>query len=272
VMELFDRIEDRKWHEMEGWEECNFMQAEYRLGEQSNWFPISSLDAMEPIDRAAIEAFLRTRGECKRVRRLSPREVRAKLSHELVTIPMHQIPDILRHDDGFETRVEHDGTIQFEDKYLGPGTHIFHGTAVTPIGVHQALTPGRKYWVHITPYQPDRLFISEADSGVIIGLAPRYDRAPRYDVEAINRLQGAQAHHRAQLAAPVKARHQHEAEQRAALVAHNAAVIAGAPINEGQRAAARAAGKVDLNEELLLEQQLLAKREGGQNEPATTEG
>ncbi len=266
AMELYDRLEDRKWHEMQGWSECGFEVAEYRLGEGSNWFPMASLDAMEPAQRAAIAAFIQASPDCRRVRNLSPREVKAKLRDELTVLPLHVIPDILRHDDGFETRVEHDGTIQFQQKYLGPGVHVFHATAITPVGFHQALTPGRKYWVHVTPYQPDRLFISEKDSGVIIGIAPRYDRAPRYDIDAIHSLQGAQAHHRAQLAAPVKARHQDEAEARLALVAHNDAVISGAPATAEEKAAAGRAAKVDLNAELLREQQLLQNQEGASDE------
>lgn len=264
--ELYERLEDRKWHSLEGWEECGFVIAEYRLGDGSNWFPVSTLDQMSLDQRRAIEAYLDANPTCKRVRRLSPREVRARLRHELITLPLYCIPDLLRHEDGFETRVEHNGTIQFEDQYLGPQIHVFHATVVTPAGFHQALVPGLRYWVHITPYQPNHLFVSDAESGAILGVAPRYDRAPRYDIEAIHRLQGLQAHHRSELSAPIKGRHQQEAEQRAALLANNAAVIAGEPVTDEEKARARGIRDVDIDAELRLERARI-EREAQEGEP-----
>lgn len=261
AMELYDRIEDDYQRDLEGWSECGFQTAEFRLGDGSGWLPMSALDAMDAQQRAAVEAYLDAHPQHTAVRNMSAREVRNARAHELTTIPLHYVPDILRREDGFAARVYHDGTIQFANRYLGEGLHIFHGTAVTPTGFHQRLRADADYWAFITPYQPDRLFITDAASGAIIGIAPRYDRAPRYDVSAVNALMGRQAHDRAVQSADIRGRHQSEAEQRAELIAHNDAVIAGGPATETERAVAATARTIDLNDEIARERALLEQQD-----------
>lgn len=260
VGEIYERLEDRKWHTLEGWEQLEFIVPYFCLGDRSNWFPMSSLDSMPKDQQAAIRAFLSCNPSFMETRRLSPRQVWAAGTKDLIRVPSHMLPDILEWDDGFTVRTELNGTMQFEDRYLGPGVHIFHATVISPAGYQQALAPGREYQVHITPYATDKLFVSDVESRTILGVAPRYDRAPRYDADAVHRLQGAQAHHRATLSADIKGRHQSEAESRAALIAHNAAVISGSPVTGNERAAAKSADQIDIAEELRMERELLEKQ------------
>lgn len=257
VGEIYERLDDRKWHTLEGWEQLEFIVPYFCLGDRSNWFPMSSLDAMPAEQRAAIRAFLSCNPACVETRRLSPRQVWSAGTKDLVRLPGHFLPDILEWEDGFTTRTELNGTIQFSDRYLGPGIHIFHAAVITPAGYQQALAPGREYQVHITPYATDKLYVSDIESRTILGVAPRYDRAPRFDMDAVHRLQGAQNHHRAELAADIKGRHQDSAETRAALVAHNAAIMADEAVP-----VAKAGRKIDLNEELRLERELHEKQGG----------
>lgn len=261
AMDIYDRIEDCYQRDLEGWSQCGFETAEYRLGEGSHWFPMSSLDGMDSAQRGAIEAFLAANPQHTAVRNMTAREVRNKFASDLTTLPLYCVPDILRREDGLAVRVYHDGTIQFRERYIGDGLHVFHGTVVTPTGYHQRLSPGADYWAFITPYQPDKLFVTDISSGAILGIAPRYDRAPRYEIDAVRSLMGQQAHDRAEKSTDVRGRHQDEADQRAALIAHNDAVMAGAPVTSAERAAAAAARGIDLNDEIRRERELLERQE-----------
>ena len=94
-----------------------------------------------------------------------------------------------------------------------------------------------------------------------IGVAQRYDRAPAYDRHAIEAAMGAQAHDLASKVLPMHGRHQAEAEDRAARMAHNLGVIKAA-------AAAKAAGPQPDGEGYSLEElNGAAASEPGADEP-----
>jgi hypothetical protein len=262
VGEVYDRIEDRRWHDLEGWEQLGFIVPFFRLEEGMNWKPWAALQEIEASKRNAIIAYLHANPNLVTTQRLSPREVWAAGQADLIRMPDHYVPMLLDWDDGLDITTETNGTIQFRNRYLGPGVHIFHAVVITPEGYQQSLSQHRSYHIHYTPFNLDKLYISDAETRVFLGVAPRYETAPKYDIDLIHRLQGKQAHHRAELSAPIQARHQDEAAQRLSLVAHNDAVISGAPVTASEKAISKRAGKIDLNEELRLERELLEQQKG----------
>ncbi|MFA7334830.1 MAG: hypothetical protein WC130_11150 [Kiritimatiellia bacterium] len=239
VSELYERANDRDWHELEGWEKAGLVTSEYRLAVDGNWFPMDALLDMPAEQRAAIEAFLRARPEFMRVRKLSPREVWRRGQANLIRLPKYLVPDLLNREDGRIVKVQPNGTIVFEDRYLGPGRHIYYATVETPDKFQHALCREREYLVHITPYRPETAFISDKDSGAIIGCAPRYDLAPRYDQHAIEQLMGKQAHDMKLLADPIRERHADEAAAHEAMLRWNQDVLNGKPMTEKQRKEAK---------------------------------
>jgi len=227
VAELYARMDDRDWHELEGWEKAGLMISEYCLGEGGNWFSMENMLAMSPEQRAAITAFLQTRPDLQRTRRLSPREVWNRGKTNLTRLNKYLLPELLEKDDGFVMPVQKNGLIVFADRYLGPGKHIYYSTVQTPDGFMQQLCREREYLFHVTPYHAESLFVSDAASGAVIGIAPRYDVAQRFDQNGIEALMGAQAHDKKLLTDPIKDRHHDEAETRAAMIRWNEEVKAG---------------------------------------------
>jgi len=102
---------------------------------------------------------------------------------------------------------------------------IYHATCKTRAGYQAALVPGREYVFFGTPLHAEGGVVVEPESGKVIGVAPTYKRAPIYDREAILRAAGAQNADLAAKLLPIRGRHQQEAEQRLALIGHNADVL-----------------------------------------------
>lgn len=237
VGQLYDLMNDRTWHELEGWDECGFVAEEFRLGEESAWFPMAALRAMPADRRAAVAALLESRPDLIRARKLSPREVWARGKSELTRLPRCHVPDLLGPEAARPVRVETNGTIEFQDRYLGPGKHIYRARIETPDGFVQSLGRAASYVAFATPYHPEHLWIVDKDSGALLGFAPRYDRAGWGDESAIHELLGLQRADLAELSAPVRERHADQAAGRAALLAHNEAVIEGIPPTPAEPAA-----------------------------------
>jgi hypothetical protein len=162
VDDVYAKLDDRKWHTMEGWAQCGFRLTEFSLAPGMPWTNYDDLLQDPAPQRAAIEAFIQQNPQCLRVRNMSPREVANRHRHELTRLPIYLVPDILERADGFEITVGHDGLIYFANQYIGDGTHIFHATVMTPDNFQQRLAPGRKYWAHVLSFEPDKLFISDA--------------------------------------------------------------------------------------------------------------
>jgi hypothetical protein len=99
----------------------------------------------------------------------------------------------------------------------------------------QQLCRQREYLFHVTPYHAEDLYVSDKESGAMIGIAPRYDVAPRFDQHAIAVLQGKQAHDLKLLSDPIKERHEDEANAREAMIRWNAEVIKGTPLTDTER-------------------------------------
>ena len=91
--------------------------------------------------------------------------------------------------------------------------------------------PGTHLAVKWNPLVPDRVWLLDRASGATLGTAPRHSRAPVYDKEAVERALGAQSNDLARKVLPIRGRHQREAEERAARIALNAALLREARAN-----------------------------------------
>ncbi len=73
----------------------------------------------------------------------------------------------------------------------------------------------------------DTAFIRDQESDKIVGIAERYNRAAKTDLDAVHVLMGAQNHDIAVKSHTIAERHADQAAEREAIKKHNAAVLDG---------------------------------------------
>lgn len=225
VKEVYDTIDSRTWHDIEGYEESGLVMPQFMLAEGLDWLDITAMDRVNPAERAAVEAIIRLPGRT-RVRKLSPREVWNRGQHRLVKLPPHIAPLILGPENGTERTVGKDHLITFEDRELGPGLHRYDAELIDLRGRREQLQPGQSYLIHIVPFDPSRIFLSAAD-GSVLGWCQRWDRATHVDIDSIARAMGAARKKEADLLAPVAARGKQITKQRLEDARHNIGVLGG---------------------------------------------
>ncbi|MCL2103474.1 MAG: hypothetical protein FWH21_00225 [Kiritimatiellaeota bacterium] len=220
---LCEALMDRADHRMEGFGEKRVTL--FRLDAAQEWVPVSRLDDEPEERRAAIIQYLRNNPECILNRQMSRREAWDAGRRDLIRVPMHELPLMLDPSDAREVTVRDNGTFEFTDQfYHGPDKVIFHAQCKSRAGFMQALVPGCRYMLFTTPFHHQGVIVDKA-SGNVVGVCQQYRRAPRYDRDAIVRAAGAQNHDLAQKLLPIRGRRQAEAEQRLAMIGHNADVL-----------------------------------------------
>jgi hypothetical protein len=243
IAELYDLIDRRIEHRIEGWEESGFVTSEYRLASSDNhWFPMTTLLTMSAEHRAATEAVIQAPGLC-RTRRLSPREVWRAGQPALVRLSQWAVPLLLGPRNGIIRPVGHDRLIEFEDRALwGPGKQRFLASVETPHGARQALAVGASYMIHFNQLDPAKAYISDPADGRVLGVAQRWGAPCRGDAAAVRLMQAAQRCVEAQSLACYRARHADAVADHQAMLAHNEAVLAGAPITKAEHVVAARIG------------------------------
>ena len=235
VAEVYQRIDNRTEHELEGWEECGFTLPEYRLGEEFPWLPAQTLLDLPADKRAAVEAVTSQPG-MTRIRKLSPWEVWSSGRQDLVRLPGWCVPELLGPKNGAVRKLGDDNLFTFQDRELGPGKHRYEGVMVRADGSREALSPGRSYLVHVNPFNTELLYVSEAGAkeGAFLGVCRRWSKIARDDVDALARQMGRAAKREKELRLPVERRGAEITRQRIAAAKHNAKVFAGLPLTEGE--------------------------------------
>ena len=247
IYELYDILDWRTDHTLEGFEEACLTKNEFRLAKDSNdWHDAIELLQMEPAQAAAINALIASDMKAYyRHRLMAPAEVFNAGKAALTKLSKWHVPDILGRDSGLKNKhVESKGLINFRDKYFGPGEHIYYGVVTTPEGFQQALSTKRKYIIHLNPLALDQAFIRDQENNAIIGIAERYNKACKVDEHAIHVLMGKQNHDMKVKSDEIAARHVDQIEERAAIIKHNKGVLSGAiatPTELAARSKAKAA-------------------------------
>ena len=153
--------------------------------------------------------------------------------------------------DWVELAVRDNGLVGLRDGfYFGRDELLFRAVVKDRRGYASALPPGKKVLVLVNPLMPDFAVFADPATRNALGVAARHDRAPAYDRHAIEAAMGAQAHDLAGKVLPMRGRHQDEAEERAARMAHNLCVIkeAGAAKAAGPQPDGEGYGLDELNE------------------------
>ena len=188
----YERINDRTWHNLEGFEAAGLVVQEYRMDPTSTeWLPMSLLEEAEPRRKDLTQQLIFSDPEhLINCRAMSPREAREKHKHELVKLPISFAPQLLGPEFGIKATVTDRLQIQISDPDYKTKKHTFTGCIRTTDGSSVNLARGQKVIVHLlSPIDDSFAFISDQD-GNFLGAAPAYLLGTKEDMETLHRNLG----------------------------------------------------------------------------------
>jgi hypothetical protein len=230
--DVYETINRRNWHELEGWHACGFVVPE--LNDAGQWV---APEALPPAKREALLALARIDRGYSREIRLSPRQVFTRGAGQLERIPAFVVAEILGNDFAREERCAN-SYFEFADSEIAPEPLRFESRITDPEGNEREL-PADKYQVFVNPFDLNQLFIHDA-RGRHLGIARRAARVSRADADGLLRQFGHNNARLADLLKPIRARHADITRDASARAAHNADVIAGTrPLTDAEKESAR---------------------------------
>jgi hypothetical protein len=234
--QVYEKINARDWHDLEGWVESGLIAHEYRLADDAPWMRAERMLAASDEERAAISVLIRRPG-MSRIRKLSPAEVWENGRGRLMKLPGYLAPQILGQENGIERRIGRNGLIEFEDRNLGPGTFRYLARAFHPDKTEEPLPADETFLTFCNPFDPGVLHVCRAGTGrgAYIGYCRRWESVSRTDLDALHRAMGAAAAEETKRLLPFRARHQEEMRQRTADAKWNAGVLSGKPMTAEEK-------------------------------------
>lgn len=234
--EVYEKINNRDWHDLEGWLEAGLVAKEFRLGHDLQWMSMERYIEAPEHERHAIRALIERPGYTQ-VRKMSPAEVFSTGKTRLVRLPGYLAPQIIGPENGVERKVGKNGLFEFEDSNVGPGIYRYLAQAGKIDGSEEQLVEGETYMTFCNPFETDVLYVCKAGAikGAYIGACARWNSIRRDDVEALHRQMGAAAKEETRRLLPYQARHTSEMRQRTADAKWNTAVLAGKPVTNQER-------------------------------------
>lgn len=228
VADVYRWLDNRTCHDLEGWEQNCWTTQEFRLSSSdTRWLPASSIKRLPPAQQDAVLAVIQQPG-CMRIRRLSPAEVWQAGKRELVRLRPEAIPSLLGEDLAQEKRLDRHHCFTVGGQEYGGAELRFPAARVKNVlGQDIILDPRHTYQVFSTPFDTSKLYICDTDFRYL-GTATRQHAVSRADLDAIHRAIGQSEHDRVALESPLRARHASEADDKAAMIAHNNEVLAAA--------------------------------------------
>lgn len=220
IYRVYDLINSREDHKLEGWEKAKLMRIEWRLDMQQQWQDRQKLLALEPQRRAAIEALISSDDRLVRCRRMTPGEVYQAGQAGLKRFSPHQLPQIFGEDLGEVRQVGSDNLVSFWDAAIDPEEMFFGPYAQDQYG-EKILRPGDKFLCYCNPWDSRALILCDAKGG-FHGLAPRVLRAGQNDAAALQAAFGRAAKTEMELLRPVVAAQRDIVQAAFGIRKHNA--------------------------------------------------
>ena len=222
---IYQRINERTDHDIEGWVEAGLVQNRFQLNPGGEPIPMERLLGMTKEQRVAVEALMIPMAP----RKLSPAEVWERGKKNLIRLAPHYVPMILGRQNAKELPVLENFMFEFKDRRMGPGHHRYIARVTTEHGEQLMLEPGEKYLLYSTPFDPSAAFIADKDNS-FIGIAQAITKPCKTDTDAIHRENGRIMALEKELLSGVKARHMDEARAKQKMHTNNVAVMRGDPV------------------------------------------
>lgn len=223
---VYQILNNRTEHNLEGWNQCGHVAIEYRMGiDTSHWIGSGELMRMESGTREVLAAAARKDNRLVRQRKLSPHEVWSAGCRDLVRIPGYVVAEILGEDFAVE-RTLHGSYFEFDDVELDPDGLIYEGRVTDDQGREAELLEGT-YMTFVNPFDLNQLFV-HGSRLEFIGTSRRVQRVCRTDTDSLHAAFGRVAKRHAEIMAPVKRQHAQLTRERTEMLRHNNTIAAAA--------------------------------------------
>ena len=231
LLDIYDSINRRDWHTLEGWHGCGHVVTEYRLAPTaSQWLTDGEVSALPETARQLLLAAAAADPSYLQTRKLSPAEVRARHLGELTPCPAWIIGDLLGPDFAREMAAEGAYFNRIQEAELSPEALRYESVIVDTEGRRLQLADG-KYLGMVNPFDLETLFVfeggRESKLGRCLGTAARVRRVVPGDVEGLHRAFGNRSRRMKELLDPIRARHVPAVREAAAALEANADLLAG---------------------------------------------
>lgn len=241
LMDVYREINNRDWHELEGWARIpGNIAIDYRTTPSSeHWLTDAEFSNLPTTSKQILIAAANEDRSYLRSRRLSPAQAwDAHYPQDgLLKLPPFVAVELLGDDFAREQKVAGAYFETFEDMEFAPEPLRYESVITTPDGKREQLRDG-KYEVFVNPFNLSQLFVRNA-SKVCLGIAARVERVDQGSDEQLKRAFGYRAHRLAELQKPILARHAQTVREDTARAAHNARVLdTRKPFTEGEIAEA----------------------------------
>ncbi len=185
----YDQLNARTDHAIEGWEECGLVIDEFRADPRfGGWLPLQELlQEVAPAQAGLIKLHLQRDPHLRRRRSLSPQECLTPHADSLIRLPDAAVPDLLGPEYG-AVRDARQGIFEFT--WPGFGKLRYFAKYQDPDGFRRRVENGSSVLIHLNPWKPERIYLSDPVTRRFLGCAERDTSVHRGDVEALNRRQG----------------------------------------------------------------------------------
>jgi hypothetical protein len=236
---VYDAINARTDHLLEGWEKLGFTAPQLRFtpDERTSWLNRHEVEAMPAHLQAALLAMTETPGHM-RPAKLSPADVARQYAGELTKLPDYAIPLLVPTAWARPVTVKDNRTIAIQDQLLGSEAFSFMARFEDRDG-WRVLSPGTKVLAYLNPYDCERLIVCREDGG-FMGTLWQQGRAGFTDHEAIVAQMKNRAELKADLDTGVRPHMQPLVDERAEMRRVNDRLAKGLPVLPDEVAAARA--------------------------------
>jgi hypothetical protein len=236
---VYEAINARTDHGLEGWEKCGFVAPQFRFtpDDRSPWISRDEAAALPDDIRAVLLAKAETPGHV-RPWKLAPADVAGQCAGELTKLPDHVIPLLIPTQWARPATVKSDRTISIKDQLLGPEAFTYVCRFEEGNGF-RVLSPGTKLLCYLNPYAPERLVICTED-GAFIGTLHEKSRADWLDQDAILEQLKERSELKADLDTGVRPHLEGLMRDRAEMKRNNERLANGKPMLPEEIAAARA--------------------------------
>lgn len=237
---IYETINARTDHALEGWEACGHVVPLIRLAPSNDapWMTPQQLAQLPARTQELALSLLDAPGYTM-PHRLSPRQVADQHRHELTKLPKSAIPLLIPRQWAKEVIVKSDRTITIKDQLAGPEPFTYLCRIITRHGA-EMLRPGLKLLARFNPADPSELCISDENDSYIAHLTAT-TRIAFTDHETMLERLGERSAIKADLEAPVRTALAPVIHQRMEMKAHNHRLEHGLPVTPEEIATARTA-------------------------------